>query len=205
MKKFIAMLLIMTTAASLTACSCANSAAGGNSAAGETAVQEEAIPDDTEGKTALDILNDVWAGFPEDGKFAIAGGDYNNMVSDVPGTVDVADGETLDALFGFPAANASMLDDGASFLHMMNQNTFTAAAFHVTDSANVQTVADAIKENILVRQWMCGFPEELIVYSVGENYVVMAFGAQMNTDNFQTSLEAAYASAKMLHEEDLDG
>ena len=181
---------------------CGKSNDNGNNA-GNAA--EETVVDDTEGKTALDILNDVWAGFPEDGKFAIAGGDYSNMTMDVPGTVAVADAETLDALFGFPSANASMLDDGASFMHMMNQNTFTAAAFHVTDAANVAAVADAVKENILVRQWMCGFPEELIVYTVGNNYVVMAFGAEMNTDNFQSSLEAAYASAKLMHEEDLDG
>lgn len=200
MKRILAMLLMMSLAVSMIACGKSND--NGNNA-GNAA--EETVVDDTEGKTALDILNDVWAGFPEDGKFAIAGGDYSNMTMDVPGTVAVADAETLDALFGFPSANASMLDDGASFMHMMNQNTFTAAAFHVTDAANVAAVADAVKENILVRQWMCGFPEELIVYTVGNNYVVMAFGAEMNTDNFQSSLEAAYASAKLVHEEDLDG
>lgn len=196
MKKILAMLLIMSMSAAMIACG-----KSGNSGNGTG----EVVVDDTEGKTALDILNDVWAGIPEDGKFPIGGGDYNNMVMDVPGVVDVTDGETLDGLFGFPAANASMLDDGASFMHMMNQNTFTGAAFHVTDAANVGTVADAVKENILVRQWMCGFPEELIVYTVGNNYVVMAFGAEDITDNFQSSLEAAYTSAKLVHEEDLDG
>ena len=179
---------------------CGKSNDNGNNA-GNTA--EETVVDDTEGKTTLDILNDVWAGFPEDGKFAIAGGDYSNMTMDVPGTVAVADAETLDALFGFPSANASMLDDGASFMHMMNQNTFTAGVYHVTKADDVQAVADAVKENIMNRQWMCGFPDDLVVYSVGTNYVVAVFGAEDIVDNFEDALETVYASTKILYDEDL--
>ena len=158
MKKIVALLLAMTLALSLTAC-------GG----GKTA---ETTKDDTEGKTAVDILTDSWAVYEEAEKFAIAGGDYNTMVPDAPGAVDVSDGETLDALLGFPADSAGLIDDGASLMHMMNQNTFTAGAYHVTKADDVQTVADAIKENIMNRQWMCGFPDDLVVYSVGTNYVV---------------------------------
>lgn len=189
MKKFVALLLAMTLALSLTAC-------GG----GKTA---ETTKDDTEGKTAVDILTDAWAAYEEDEKFAIAGGDYNTMVSDAPGAVDVKDGETLDALLGFPAASAGLIDDGASMLHMMNQNTFTAGVYHVAKADDVQAVADAIKENIMNRQWMCGFPDDLVVYSVGANYVVAVFGAEDVVDNFEDALETAYASTKILYDEDL--
>ncbi len=195
MKKIIAMLLAGVLVLSFAGC--------GGGKGENTAPAESEAADDTEGKTALDILTDAWAGFPEENKFAIAGGDYDNMVPDAPGTVDVTKGENLDALFGFPTANASMLDDGASLMHMMNQNTFTAAAFHVTDAANLQTVADAVKENILVRQWMCGFPEELNIYTVGENYVVMVFGVQTMLDDFQAGLTAAYPSTALIVEENL--
>lgn len=189
MKKFVALLLAMTLTLSLTAC-------GG----GKTA---ETTKDDTEGKTAVDILTDAWAAYEEDEKFAIAGGDYNTMVSDAPGAVDVKDGETLDALLGFPAASAGLIDDGASMLHMMNQNTFTAGVYHVAKADDVQAVADAIKENIMNRQWMCGFPDDLVVYSVGANYVVAVFGAEDVVDNFEDALETAYASTKILYDEDL--
>ena len=189
MKKFVALLLAMTLALSLTAC-------GG----GKTA---ETTKDDTEGKTAVDILTDAWAAYEEDEKFAIAGGDYNTMVPDAPGAVDVKDGETLDALLGFPAASAGLIDDGASMLHMMNQNTFTAGVYHVAKADDVQAVADAIKENIMNRQWMCGFPDDLVVYSVGANYVVAVFGAEDVVDNFEDALETAYASTKILYDEDL--
>ncbi len=189
MKKLICLLLAMTLTLSLTAC-------GGGKTAGTT-------NDDTEGKTAVQILEDVWAVYEEDEKFAIAGGDYENMVQDAPGTVNVSDGETLDALLGFPADSAGLIDDGASMMHMMNQNTFTAGVYHVTKADDVQAVADAVKENIMNRQWMCGFPDDLVVYSVGANYVAVVFGAEDVVDNFEDALETAYASTKILYDEDL--
>lgn len=190
MKKLVAFMLAMTLTLGLTAC-------GGSKTA-------ETTKDDTEGKTAVDILTDVWATYEEDEKFAIAGGDYENMVQDVPGTVNVSDGETLDALLGFPAASAGLIDDGASMMHMMNQNTFTAGVYHVTNPDDVQDVADAVKENIMNRQWMCGFPDDLVVYSVGTNYVAVAFGAEDVVDNFEEELQEVYSSAKVLYEEDLN-
>lgn len=190
MKKLVALLLSTILALGLTAC-------GG----GKT---NETTKDDTEGKTAVDILNDVWASYEEDEKFAIAGGDYETMVQDAPGTVNVSDGETLNALLGFPAESAGLIDDGASMMHMMNQNTFTAGVYHVTSAEDVQAVADAVKENILNRQWMCGFPDDLVVYSVGTSYVAVVFGAEDVVDNFEEELQEVYTSAKVLYEEDLN-
>lgn len=190
MKKIVALMLAFVLALGLTACG------GGNKGA-------ETAKDDTEGKTAVQILEDVWAGYEESEKFAIAGGDYENMIMDAPGAVNVADGETLDALLGFPAASAGLIDDGASMMHMMNQNTFTAGVYHVTKADDVQAVADAVKENIMNRQWMCGFPDDLVVYSVGTNYVAAVFGAEDIVDNFEESLEGYYASTKILYDEDL--
>ncbi|MEE1014792.1 MAG: bacteriocin transport accessory protein [Lachnospiraceae bacterium] len=190
MKKLVALMLAAALAVSVTAC-------GGGT-------NTETTKDDTEGKKAVDILTDVYAAYEEDEKFSIAGGDYENMVMDAPGTVNVSDGETLDTLLGFPAGSAELLDDGASMMHMMNQNTFTAGVYHVVNADDVQTVADAIKENILNRQWMCGFPDDLVIYSVGTSYVAAVFGAEDLVDNFEEELQETYSSAKLLHEEDLN-
>lgn len=190
MKKLVALMLAMTFVCGLTACG-----GGGGT---------ETTKDDTEGKAAVDILTDVWAAYEEDEKFAIAGGDYENMVQDAPGTVNVSDGESLDALLGFPADSAGLIDDGASMMHMMNQNTFTAGVYHVTNADDVQAVADAVKENIMNRQWMCGFPDDLAVYSVGTSYVAVVFGAEDVVDNFEEALEEVYKSTKVLYEEDLN-
>lgn len=190
MKRPVALLLSMILALGLTAC-------GGGQ-------KNETTKDDTEGKTAVDILNDVWASYEDDEKFAIAGGDYETMVQDAPGTVNVSDGEVLNSLLGFPAESVGMIDDGASMMHMMNQNTFTAGVYHVTSADDVQAVADAVKENILNRQWMCGFPDDLVVYSVGTSYVAVVFGAEDVVDNFEEELQEVYTSAKVLYEEDLN-
>lgn len=190
MKKLVALMLAAALAVSVTAC-------GGGT-------NTETTKDDTEGKKAVDILTDVYVAYEEDEKFSIAGGDYENMVMDAPGTVNVANGETLDTLLGFPAGSAELLDDAASMMHMMNQNTFTAGVYHVVNADDVQTVADAIKENILNRQWMCGFPDDLVIYSVGTSYVAAVFGAEDLVDNFEEELQETYSSAKLLHEEDLN-
>ena len=190
MKKLVALMLAAALAVSVTAC-------GGGT-------NTETTKDDTEGKKAVDILTDVYAAYEEDEKFSIAGGDYENMVMDAPGTVNVANGETLDTLLGFPADSAELLDDAASMMHMMNQNTFTAGVYHVVNADDVQTVADEIKENILNRQWMCGVPDDLVIYSVGTSYVAAVFGAEDLVDNFEEELQETYSSAKLLHEEDLN-
>ena len=133
---------------------------------------------------ATDLLTQVWNGYDDADKFAIGGGDYNNMVMDAPGKFDVSMVEDLDAMLGLPQGSASMIDDAASVMHMMNANTFTAGAYHVSDAANQQTVVDSLKENIMNRQWMCGFPDTLIVAKVGGEYVVSAFGNAEISETF---------------------
>ena len=190
MKKVVAFMLVAAMLVSVTAC-------GGKA-------NTETTKDDTEGKACVDILNDVWDAFPEDKQFAAAGGDFDNMVDGAAGEVDVSNSENLDELLGFPADSVDKIDDAASLMHMMNQNTFTAAVYHVTDKSDVQAVADAVKENIMNRQWMCGFPDDLIVCRVGENFLAVAFGKEDNIDEFEDRLKEVYGSAVLLYDEDLN-
>lgn len=189
MKRKLILLLASTLTLGLIAC--------GNKETADVTVN------DTEGKAAIDILVDTWESYEEDEKFAIAGGDYVNMTQDAPGSIDTTDSETLDSLFGFPADKVDLINDGASMMHMMNQNNFTAGIYHVVNADDVQTVADALKENIMKRQWICGFPDDLVVYSVGTNYVVAVFGAEDIVDNFEEELKEAYTSATIIHDENL--
>ncbi len=152
---------------------------------------------------SLEIFTTVWGTYGEDEKFAIAGGDYNNSVMDAPGKFDVADAESLDAMLGVPADGAAMIDDAASMMHMMNANTFTAGAYHMADPANQQTFCDSLKNNIMNRQWMCGFPDTLIVVTIGDSYVVSAFGNAEIIENFKTKLTTEYPVAAVVYEESL--
>ncbi len=152
---------------------------------------------------SLEIFTDVWATYGDDEKFAIAGGDYNNSVMDAPGKFAVEDKESLDSMLGVPADSAAYIDDAASMMHMMNANTFTAGAYHVADSANQKTFCDSLKDNIMNRQWMCGFPDTLIIVTIGDEYVVSAFGNAEIIETFKTKLIAQYPVAAVMYEESL--
>ncbi len=152
---------------------------------------------------SLEIFTTVWGTYGDDEKFSIAGGDYNNSVMDAPGAFNVSDTESLDAMLGVPAEVAAYIDDAASMMHMMNANTFTAGAYHIADAANQQAFCDSLKDNIMNRQWMCGFPDTLIIVTIGDNYVVSAFGNAEVIETFKTKLTAEYPVAQVLYEENL--
>ena len=150
------------------------------------------------------LLTTVWDAHADDEKFATYGGDMDeaNMTMDAPGNFGIADAEMLDYSLGYPAAEVDKIDGAASLIHMMNANTFTAGAYHVVNADDVTAVVDALKENIANRQWMCGFPDKMVIVTV-EDYVVAMFGAAELVDNFNAKLTGAYASAEVVCDEAL--
>ena len=81
-------------------------------------------------------------------------------------------------------------------MHAMNANTFTSAAFHLTDAKSAETFSTSLKDSITSTQWMCGIPEKLVMYTInGGEYVVYAVGAADLIDNFSAKLVAAYGEA----------
>ena len=188
MKKILALLLAAVMALSLAACTNKGSEGGATSPSGAQTNQP---------KSALEILEKVWSKYSADEKFSATGGSEKQMKEDMPGKFDVSDAEALDFELGFPKANASEIDDAASLMHMLNQNNFSCGVYHVKDSGNVEALAGKIKENILARQWLCGFPEKLVILTIGD-YIVSVFGAGELTDTFVAKLSAEYSSAKQL-------
>lgn len=155
-------------------------------------------------KDALEILTKTWAAHADEEKFPVAGGDYTNSVMDAPGAFGVSDVEGIDAMLGVPADAAALIDDAASLMHMMNQNTFTAGSYHLKDAKDQSAFADSVKEHIMARQWMCGFPDTLIIVSVGSEYVVSAFGNAEVIENFKTKITETYSAAEVMYEESLN-
>lgn len=148
-------------------------------------------------KSALEILEAVWKKYSADDKFAAMGGSEKNMKEDAPGKFDLGDAEALDFELGFPKAEVGKLDDAASLLHMLNQNTFTCGVYHVKNSADIEALAAKIKDNILARNWMCGFPEKLVIMTVGD-YIVSVFGAAELISTFTAKLTDSYGSVRQL-------
>ena len=171
----------------------------------ESVEESEVTGDQAFSEGALDILTTVWASYGDDEKFPAAGGDFDeaNSVMDGPGRYGIQDTEALDSVFGLPASAAGQIDGAASLMHMMNANTFTCGAFHVSNADDVQAVADALKDNILQRQWMCGFPDKLVIIQI-DDYVISAFGKQEPMDTFQSKTLAAYENASVLYDEPIE-
>ena len=212
MKKKIALLLLTVMTMSLVACG-GNGDDASSSAGSDTNVESTAEPtaEPTEAPTeapaseiasALEILENVWTNFDENYKFACGGGDSSNMTMDVPGAFDATNSVELDSMLGYPAAQVDKIDGAASLMHMMNANTFTCGVYHLTDASNMQTVADELKTNIMARQWMCGFPDTLIIVSI-DDYVLSAFGNAELIEVFKNKVTELYSQSALVYEESL--
>ena len=143
---------------------------------------------------ALSLLTSVWSTYSEDDKFPAAGGDAEHSVDDAPGSFDVSNADSLTYQLTFPSADVSLIDGAASLVHMMNLNTFTCGAFHVSDAGNVSTVAADIRSAVQGKQWMCGFPDKLVVITINEVVVAM-YGDEELINSFRDTLTASYPAA----------
>ena len=229
MKKITMLLLTVACTFALSACGSENPPAETPSAPAETETTSESLPAetettessapaetetelssgagsensaDTEGayEDAAGLLAAVYASFTEEQKFPIGGGDSANLVMDAPGSFDISKTDELDSPLGLPAGEAGSIDDAASMLHMMNANTFTGAAYHLTEGADQEAFAEAVKENILARQWVCGMPDTLVILGTQDGYVLTAFGASDLVENFKNGAQAALNGCELLLE-----
>ena len=89
-------------------------------------------------------------------------------------------------------------------IHMMNANTFTCGVVHLTEGTDVAAFANTMRDAVQGNQWMCGFPETLVIASIG-NYVLVAFGINDAMNPFQTHFAEAYPNANVLFNEAIAG
>lgn len=186
MKKFLALSLAIIMLFILAAC-------GGNT---ESKHESGNIPD------SLTLLNTIWATYAQDERFPAGGGDFSdqNITMDAPGKFGIEDTNALNSTLGLPEASVSMIDDAASLMHMMNANTFTCGAFRLNNADDSTAFTSALKDNILNRQWMCGFPDKLLIMTV-DNYVISVFGNEDLLAAFKDKTAAAYSNAAVVCEE----
>ena len=201
MKKFLAILLTVTLSFALTACGNSDNK-NNDSNNNDSSNVNQSDADQASVKDALELLNTVWNSYGDDEKFPAAGGDMSeeNMTMDAPGKFSIEDTEALDTTLGFPSASIDKIDGAASLVHMMNANTFTCGVFHAKSSADVSDLTTALKDNISQRQWMCGFPDKLVIVTI-DDYVISFFGENEIVDTFKTKLSTAYPSAETICDE----
>ena len=168
--------------------------------------QENTEPTETETEvkvefeTANDILTMVWEkyevadtdGNPYNDRFYLMGGHFESAVMDMPAAYDLTKTEDLELMFCVPADAIPMIDEAATMIHLMKATTFTGGAYHVADVANLATVVDGMKQQILANHWLDGFPDMYVIAVVDEQYVVSAIGDSQVVEHFISSLSEIF-------------
>ena len=130
-------------------------------------------------ESAAAFYTKVWGALTDDQKFPASGGDIDHT----------ADGP---AKFNFTAENAETFkwwlhvtdellaqidqNDVATLIHMMNTNTFCSAVMELKNAGEASSFGEIYKEIVQGNHWMCGFPDTLVVLSLGD-FVLTAYGA----------------------------
>ena len=188
MKKLIALLLAMVMVLSLAACAKTDNT-------DDTKTTENVnVP-----ASALEVLETIWSNF--EAGFPVIGGNMENPVDGAPGNYDMAYAENMTYNLLIPADQLTNITEAASAIHMMNANSFTAGVFHLAEGVAAADFAATMQGAVQNNQWMCGFPETLVIAVIGGEYVLVAFGVNDAMTPFQTGLTAAYPDAEVLYNE----
>ena len=198
MKKYIALLLAFATLLTLAACGRKNTNSGDTT---NTTGAPMVLPEN-----ALALMNTVWAGYGENDKFPAMGGNYdedeskNNVVDNAPGKYDLAN-DGMTATLMVPADRLAEITDAASLMHGMMANNFTWGTYQLKDGVDAKAFGDAMYKSITEQRFLCGAPEAIFVATVGDQYVLAAFGLKDLMDVLQSKVTAAYPGAKVLYSE----
>ncbi len=151
--------------------------------------------------SAVELYTLIWDNYGEDNKFAVGGGDMDNM-AEAPALYVLNDDnkESFKSLLHVSEEEYAMLEnDAATLQHMMNTNTFCSAVVKLQEPDKAADFAESYKTTVQAQRWMCGFPDTVVVISMGD-YVVMAYGLNDNITNLIAACQAVDANATVLVE-----
>ena len=151
--------------------------------------------------SALEILETVWADYAEDEKFAVIGGNIEANIMDAPGNYDLTYAENMTWNLLVPADQIANITEAASMIHMMNANNFTCGVFKLAEGVNAADFGAAMKDAVLGNQWMCGFPDTLLIRNFGDTYALVAFGINDAMTPFEAHLTAVYPDMETIANE----
>lgn len=161
----------------------------------------ETVPAQELPASALEILETVWANYADEEKFSVVGGNIEANIMDAPGNYDLTYAENMTWNLLVPAERIGDVAEAASMIHMMNANTFTCGVFKLADGVTAADFGAAMKDAVLNNQWMCGFPETLLIRNFGDTYVLVAFGVNDAMTPFEQHLSAAYPGMETIASE----
>ena len=154
--------------------------------------------------SALEVLNTIWDKYGDDEKFPVMGGNPEGGAME-PAVWDAA--YLVDLSYSLQLAESDMenVADAATMIHMMNANTFTSAVLNLKEGVDKAAFAATAKDAVMNAQWMCGFPEKLIIADMGGQYLLIAYGINDAMNPFEAKLAEAYPTAAVLYNEAIAG
>ena len=203
MKTISLILCVIFTALALTGCMKTPDPTTGSTPAPELPTVGTTVPG-TSGTDSAGILEKIWNLVPEEDRFAVYGGAMSHAVNDGPGDLDLKDTEELTGKYLLPEAQLAGIRDGASLVHMMNSNIFTAAAVRLDEGVDAQALAEAWRNVIRQNQWICGQPDKLVMYRIGDQ-ILMAFGSSDAMQLWEARTEEAFPDGQELYNEAVVG
>ena len=161
---------------------------------------QQTVPAEPMPASALEVLETVWGTYADNEKFSIIGGNIEANIMDAPGNYDMTYAENLTWNLLVPADKIANVTEAASMIHMMNANTFTCGVFKI-NGISAADFGAAMQTAIQGNQWMCGFPDRMLIQSFGDTYVLVAFGINDAMTPFETHLKEVYPGMETLYSE----
>ena len=135
-------------------------------------------------KSALELINQIYTSYnesaSEETKLYVAGGNNNNFDTvnfEGPAAFIALEDGDYDMNLGYPVAEAAKIESAASMFNMMNVNVFNCYTIQFKSGTDVDAMIEAVKANILARQWICGAPEKLVMIKMPGDCILVVWGA----------------------------
>jgi hypothetical protein len=162
------------------------------------------VPGTSVDSDSVGVLEKIWGLYGDDDRFAVFGGSMEHAVDGMPGALDLTNSEEIVSKYLLPEAQLANVKEAASLMHMMNGNIFTAAVVTLGDGADGEAVAKAWREAIRQNRWICGQPDKMLMYRIGD-HVLMAFGNADAMDVFEAKTVEAFPDGNLLYKEAVVG
>ncbi len=146
-------------------------------------------------KAVMNSYNTTHAG--TDFELHVVGGGYENSNWEGPDVVPAADTAYMADMLLVPEAELANIEATASAMHSMMINNFCAGAYNLVEGADVAAFVASMQAAIQGNQWVCGFPEQLVIADVG-GCVIVVYGNGQIVEKFSTAISETYPSTTVL-------
>lgn len=174
----------------------------------ETTVEttEETTSTVSEGSACTVILENIWNAIPDDQKFAVRGGNVENYVDGAPGDFNLVEyRENLTYELLVPENRLDTIAEVGCMFHFMNTNNLTIGVYKLVEGEDPVEFGQVMRDVIQNNQWMCGFPEQLVITVIDETYVFVGFGINDAMNPIVEKLGELYPDANELFNEEIMG